>query len=318
MTNYNGISLALNSKTAPAIRYRLLSENVEITDTFSAEWGTNYRREWLNTIKAPGYKRYFAYLTRDNVLRNSLVIPVKSIQSRIRYYNSSFLSVTTPATGLSSEIADYSDGALVVMMLFWMPNQKAGLIEFARVDIESIDIYEGATSESITISGHKNLLFQNMQHTLSGMSYKSLVNGIVRTRSNVDPFIRPGDIVDVGNGETITVELIQHIISVGYEYMELTEIQEAQEEIIEEITDEIIEEITDEETTPVWDIDYEALTAISESGDNFSKSVFYYKIVEENEPEQAVLMWVDKITPYTASSPEESDIIQNGGFLTVS
>lgn len=82
----------------------------------------------------------------------------------------------------------------------------------------------GSRSGSITLSGSSDLVSGfTKTRLISGISYRNELNGIRRIRAMVDTYLQPGDIADLGNGETLTVSEITIYIDAGSAVMEFTE-----------------------------------------------------------------------------------------------
>jgi len=94
--------------------------------------------------------------------------------------------------------------------------------EISRASLENITTDRGASSESITLVGHKTTTYSPKAVNLTGTSYTNLRDGSLRYRCSPDLYVRPGDTVTVGD-DTFTVGEISWTVSVDAETFEVAE-----------------------------------------------------------------------------------------------
>ena len=157
---------------------------------------------------------------------SEITIPMSSFQGRFKSGDPSYLSCVIPGGDYAQAISDRNDPdyppELSVYMVKAFVNGNVISERLMAVDLEDVRIYEGATSYSITLSGHRTTTYSAKAITLTGASYKNLTGGKTRYRCAPDLYLRPGDTVTV-NGDTFTADNISIAISVDSQTMEVSE-----------------------------------------------------------------------------------------------
>lgn len=165
---------------------------------------------------------YLCVVTGDEDGMTDLVVPISSFQGRFRSGDPSFLSAVAPGLDYAEAINARANGDLIVYMVKTYANGYVHTAQLMAVDLENIDLDEGSTSQSITLSGHRAEAQSPKAYTLRGPSYHSIRNGKTRYRCVPDLYVRPGDTVTV-NGETFVAGLITWTVGAGIESMEVSE-----------------------------------------------------------------------------------------------
>lgn len=165
---------------------------------------------------------YLCVVTGDADGMTDLVVPISSFQGRFRSGDPSFLSVVAPGLDYAEAINARANGDLIVYMVKTYANGYVHTAQLMAVDLENIDLDEGSTSQSITLSGHRTEAQSPKAYTLRGPSYHSIRIGRTRYRCVPDLYVRPGDTVTV-NGETFVAGLITWTVGAGIESMEVSE-----------------------------------------------------------------------------------------------
>jgi len=158
---------------------------------------------------------------------NELTLPISSFQGRFRTGTPSYLSVVVPGLDLSAAIAatmtdPENPPSLAVDIVKTHPNGNAITEVLMAVDVENAAIYEGGTSQTIVLTGHRTTTFTVKAVTLTGASYRNVNAGKTRYRCTPHLYLRPGDTVTV-NGETFTADEISMAISVDSQTMEVAQ-----------------------------------------------------------------------------------------------
>jgi len=233
-----GLSLA-DVKTSLATFYATITEAVTLSDTtarYIEIYATltdglslsesvsifNYS-ELLSQYTDVSAKQYTCVLTGAADSVADVTIPISNFNSRMRTGEPSYLQVTIPGIDYASYISARSNGDIVITMS-WVVNGSAVLSEeIARVELETISIYEGTGSESIVLSGHKTVTYASQAITLSDITYESTQAGksIIRT-AEPDLYLRPGDVV-TADATTFTVDYITTTVAIGQQQMEVRE-----------------------------------------------------------------------------------------------
>ncbi len=153
----------------------------------------------------------------------NLELPLSSISCR-RNSGGMSLSVVCPgvtATQMSGILAR-SAGTLTVKRGARFINGDEQLEEFLVVPLESIAHDTGANSASVTLSGSLPWSAETIRTRLiRGISYRAGDGSSNRIRSEIDTFLRVGDIADLGNGEIITVDEMVYWIGPNQATMEI-------------------------------------------------------------------------------------------------
>jgi hypothetical protein len=173
------------------------------------------------TLQNP-VRRYYFVLTGSADGLSDVTIPISSFQSRWKSGDPSFLSVVIPGVEYASQISARSNGDLVIRMAYAVSGVVQIAEEILRVDLENIRIDRGSQAKSIVLDGHRTVDYESKNVSLSGASYRCLDKGKLRYRCTPDIYLRPGDVVTVGD-DTFTVGDITMAISADSETMEVQE-----------------------------------------------------------------------------------------------
>jgi hypothetical protein len=153
---------------------------------------------FLRTCKDRITIRYTLQLTGGD---GPITIPISSFQGRFRSGDPSYLSVNVPGNNQYDDIVARSSGDLILSMHYLVDGVVFYTEILMEVDLESISLDQGSSSTSITLSGHRTTTYTQKRTTLTGNSYKALDNGKYRYRCIPDLYLRPGDLVTVGEDE---------------------------------------------------------------------------------------------------------------------
>jgi len=166
--------------------------------------------------------RYFLSLTGAENGLDDVVIPFASFQTRIRNQEPTYLSVVVPGMDYSDAIIARPDGQIVIDMAYFFSGEEMHREEIVRADLETIDIHEGGTNQSIVLTGHKTIDWGGSKTVpLSGVTYRRITNGTTRLRTAIpDLYLKPGDYVSY-DGDTIQVEQISIFVGPAYSMMEV-------------------------------------------------------------------------------------------------
>ena len=180
--------------------------------------------EWRPARELVVSKVFILELTGDADGLTDLEIPTPSIQIRRRNGRPTVVQVSFPDDGVLEEIEARSNGDMVISQGGILANGLRQLIEITRVDLDDIRQDEGGRNSSITLTGRRTISNDDPRRVeLQEVTYRSVRQGKRRYRTEVDPWIRPGDTVQVGE-EEIEVGSMTYTIGVGRERMELQEV----------------------------------------------------------------------------------------------
>jgi len=194
--------------------------NIEISDSIDClNWS-----EWLRENEHISVKRFYFTLTGAADGETDIIIPISSFQARKRDGEPTYLSVTIPGMDYAGQIADRSNGQMIVEMAYFINGVEQIREEIIRVNLETIRIDQGARNRSINLSGHRSESFDGRVKDLSNPNYKYTINGKIRYRfPQVDPYLNPGDLCRVGTDEFL-VNYITYSITANYRQMEVYEV----------------------------------------------------------------------------------------------
>jgi hypothetical protein len=162
-------------------------------------------------------------LTGENDDTTDIEIPIEQFQARKRDGEATYLAVVIPSHDNAGEIADRSNGQVIIQMAYFVGGVEQLREEIIRVDLENIRTDEGPVNRSITLSGHLTESYGGQIATLEDPIYKYVSEGIRRFRFSVpDPWINPGDTIRVGEDE-FRVGYITYIVGERFRQMEVTE-----------------------------------------------------------------------------------------------
>ena len=207
----------------------IINGGLETNHTLSDQAGMGDSTEglnWTEFLRENQYNyiiKYFCILTGAADGESDLEIPIQAFQARKRDGDPTYLSVTVPGFDLAEEIADRSNGQLVLQMAYFIGDTEQLREEILRVDLENIRTDQGPRNQSLTLSGHRTETFGQQIITLADPVYKYVSDGIRRYRfATPEPYINPGDTAKVGDDE-FRVNFITYAISDRYRAMEITE-----------------------------------------------------------------------------------------------
>ena len=193
----------------------------DVAGLFSAFEGFNWT-DFLRFYGDHAVKRYFFSLTGAENGLDDVVIPFASFQTRIRNQEPTYLSVVVHGMDYADAIIARPDGQIVIDMAYFFSGEEMHREEIVRADLETIDIHEGGTNQSIVLTGHKTIDWGGAKTvSLSGVTYRRTTNGTTRLRTAIpDLYLKPGDYVSY-HSDTIQVEQISIFVGPAYSMMEV-------------------------------------------------------------------------------------------------
>jgi hypothetical protein len=165
---------------------------------------------------------YRCYLTGGS---GTIQIPMSSFQCRRRIDTKAWLSIVCPSAtdALVTQITDRSDGQIVLKRGVKYPDGSEQLDEMMRVDYETLRFDKGSNSASATLTGRSTETYIAKERTVTGVSYRATTDNSRRVRCDIDTYLSPGDTVDLGGEETMTVSEVTIYCSPSQAGMELGE-----------------------------------------------------------------------------------------------
>ena len=176
----------------------------------------------LQFIEGASRITYECILTGDADGISDLTLPISSFQGRLKSGDPSYLSVIVPGTDYDAAISARSNGDLIVRMVKTLASGNVIREEICRVDLEDIRLYEGDTSQSCELSGHRTVTNAAKELTLTGASYRAVTNGLLRYRCSPHLYLRAGDTVNIED-DTFVADSITISISADQETMEVAQ-----------------------------------------------------------------------------------------------
>jgi hypothetical protein len=199
-----------------------LSDAAEIGDAADAlNW-----TEWVRTYRDSAVARFYCTLTGAADGLADIELPISSFQARKRQGESNFLSVIVPGMAYAEAVAARSNGDLYIEMAYLVNGEATIREEIIRVEDLEINIYEGASSRSINLSGYREATYVAKNASISGSNYKYTMSGRRGFRfPQADPYLNPGDTLTIEDtDDELTVDQISYVIAArGLKQMEVRE-----------------------------------------------------------------------------------------------
>jgi hypothetical protein len=147
----------------------------------------------------------------EHASKSTIRVPISSMSARIRSGDPSYLQVTVTDVDYSAQIADRSDGELHV----YKKIGPSAWEEILWVDIESITVYKGSNSSSITISGHRTFTNSSPVTRTITTDYSYTAKGdettvrcsIINTVLPVDRFIITRESIDIDPVDYVSINV---------------------------------------------------------------------------------------------------------------
>lgn len=165
---------------------------------------------------------YRLYLTGGS---GTIELSLASLQMR-RNATSTWLSVVVPSPtpAILAAIEDRADGDVVVKRGVRFPDGTEQMESFFRAAYTASRYDLGGRSASITLEATESGAVSTGYTRLArGISYRASSQGQRRVRCAVDTYLRPGDLLDLGGGEIMTVGGITYQINPTGAVMEASE-----------------------------------------------------------------------------------------------
>ena len=155
----------------------------------------------------------------------ALELPLSSFSLRMTATGIALSCVSPGATLATVDAIEARDaGELVLYRGIRWSSGIEQLDELARAVLDGIRYDIGSQSGSITLAGSSAVTISHTKtRVLRGISYRSEIAGVRRVRCDVDTYVRPGDTVDLGGGETLVVSSITISVSSTSAVMEIAE-----------------------------------------------------------------------------------------------
>jgi hypothetical protein len=199
-----------------------INETISIGDVSD---GFNWSA-WSSANRDRAVVRYYCTLTGASDGLSDLTIPISSFQATKRTGESTYLSVVVPGITYAEQIADRSNGEIVIYMAYLLDGVESLREEILRAELEQINPQYGARGRSITLIGHKTVTYDARAVSIQGCNYKYTSGGSRGFRfPQADPYLNPGDALTVIDTEDVlTVDYITYAISArGAKFMEVRE-----------------------------------------------------------------------------------------------
>lgn len=156
-----------------------------------------------------------------------LTVPLASVQCR-RTTGGIEMTLVTPflPSATLTELLTRIDADLIVYRGVRFASGLEQLDELVRVTLTGTRLDAGPHRWSLTLSGNADAETANPKLRIArGISYRNLgTDGSRRVRCEVDTYLRPGDTVDLGGGETLVVSDLIYNLRPDSSLMELSEV----------------------------------------------------------------------------------------------
>jgi len=133
-----------------------------------------------------------------------------------------YLSVSVPSMNQATEIADRSNGELVLYKILSINGEQMQAEEIARATLENILIYEGGKNQSIVLDGYKTMIKTPKETFLTDVVYRRMSGGaIAAVRTAIpDTYLEPGDTAIDGFNE-FEVTAVTVVVGENYSQMDI-------------------------------------------------------------------------------------------------
>jgi hypothetical protein len=154
-----------------------------------------------------------------------LELPISSFQARTRLSTPNYLAVVVPnPLPYIDAITERSAGRLVIKTGFALADDTEVLEELTSGAFNRFRYDLGPFSGSATLVAYDYRAPRaSLTRTIRGISLRSMSDGVRRIRCEPDMYLQPGDVADLGDGETLTVEQISYIVGASQATMEISE-----------------------------------------------------------------------------------------------
>jgi hypothetical protein len=136
------------------------------------------------------------------------------------------LSVVTAPPSLDTldaiEARNGNDLILYRGVRFAADNEQLDVL--LQTPMTGIRVDRGGRSLRVSMEGRADeAVAEGQTRLLRGVSYQPLSDGLRRVRCEVDTYLRPGDVADLGGGEFLTVAEIVITVGADNAFMEINE-----------------------------------------------------------------------------------------------
>jgi hypothetical protein len=152
-----------------------------------------------------------------------VVIPISSIQARIRQSTPTYLAVQVASYEEIDNIVARTNGTMIVEQIAQVDGVEVLREIIVSAALDSIRTDRGGKNRTITLTGYKTETFAPKLVQLLGVSEIAKDDGKLRVKADIDFFLKPGDTV-VAMGETFTAGMVSLSISTRRQIMEVSEL----------------------------------------------------------------------------------------------
>jgi len=205
------------------INVTVTTDTFTITPYDAAIWDGAAWEAWIAANSDKLTRKYFFTLTGDADGTTDAAMPISSFQCRRYAGRPTYLSVVIPDTSYASQINARSNGDMKLEMSYEVNSVEVYRETITLVDLEDIQIDEGASNASISLTGHRTVSFTSKAITLRDIQYYRLKDGLYTVRClSPDLYLNPGDTVNA-HGNIFTVDTVAYIVSERIQTMEVKE-----------------------------------------------------------------------------------------------
>jgi hypothetical protein len=154
-----------------------------------------------------------------------LELPVISVSIRRNLLECSLSVVTAPPSLDTLDAIEARNGNDLILyrgVRFAADNEQLNVL--LQTPLTGIRVDRGGRSLRVSMEGRADeAVAEGQPRLLRGVSYRSLSDGLRRVRCEVDTYLRPGDVADLGAGEIMFAGEITITVTASTEAMEVTE-----------------------------------------------------------------------------------------------
>ena len=166
---------------------------------------------------------YLFILTGHADGKEDIRIPISSFGGKRAFGNPTYLSVVIPGLDYMSEISSRPNGTLRIMIVYQKDDEELLRAEIIQSEMNDMRVDEGTQRKSITLSGSKEMTWEEKSIAIDEVSYKSLQKGKWRFRiPNPNFHLNPGNRLNIEGGDYI-IDDISWAVSPSRQNIEFVE-----------------------------------------------------------------------------------------------
>jgi len=154
------------------------------------------------------------FITKFFMRIDDMYFPISSFQCRESLTAKAYVSAVIPnASQYSAEILARSDGTMIIEMAYFFRGKEQIRQELTRAELSDISVDMGGDSQSVSLTGYRNIVAAQKQIIMDKPTYTDLTGGKQTFRfAKPHMFLHAGDIAII-DGVSILVNSISYSVS---------------------------------------------------------------------------------------------------------